>query len=392
MDRRTLLLTLAGWPAITGADAQGQAPVQVHAGAPAPSTTPAALRFPADFGAHPETRTEWWYVTGSLQAEARLWGFQVTFFRAATGVSAPLAAASASSSSSLPASRFAPSQLLFAHAALTDLEQGRLRHDQRIARGGFGIAQAQLGDTHVSLRDWRLNRTPSPTHTPLSADAQRSRYTAQVTSDSAGFAFDLSFDATQPVLLQGVGGVSKKGPAAGDASRYYSEPQLAALGTLTLDGKRIAVQGRAWLDHEWSDAFVPATAVGWDWVGMNLDDGSALTAFRLRRADGSSVHAGGSFRASGQAARNFKPDEVRFTPGRVWESAGSRARYPVQWTIETPAGVFSVNALLDNQELDSRGSSGAIYWEGLSELLDASGRRVGRGYLEMTGYAAALRL
>ena len=388
MERRTLLLSLAGWPALAGVQALGKAQAQPLA-AVLPSA-PAALRFPADFGAHPETRTEWWYVTGSLEAGARLWGFQVTFFRVATGVSAPLAVASASS----PASRFEPSQLLFAHAAVTDVEAGRLRHDQRIARSGFGIAQAQPGDTHVRLRDWQLNRASAPSPAPSSApaDPPRSRYTAQVTSDSAGFAFDLRFDATQPVLLQGVGGVSKKGPAAGDASRYYSEPQLAALGTLTLDGKRIAVQGRAWLDHEWSDAFVPATAVGWDWIGMNLENGSALTAFRLRRADGSSVHAGGSFRAPGQPVRNFGPDEVRFTPGRVWESASSRARYPVQWKIETPTGMFSVNALLDNQELDSRGSTGAIYWEGLSELLDASGRRVGRGYLEMTGYAAALRL
>ena len=359
---------------------------------PAPSAaapaTPADLRFPADFGAHPKTRTEWWYVTGSLESGARLWGFQVTFFRVATGVSAPSAAASAKS----PASRFEPSQLLFAHAALTDLEQGRLRHDQRIARSGFGIAQARLGDTHVSLRDWQLNRSPASSASAPPGGPPHSRYTAQVASDSAGFAFDLRFDAAQPVLLQGVGGVSKKGPAASDTSRYYSEPQLATQGTLTLDGKRIAVQGRAWLDHEWSDSFVPATAVGWDWIGMNLDDGSALTAFRLRRADRSSVHAGGSFRAPGQPVRNFGPDEVRFTPGRVWESPGTRGRYPVQWKIETPAGVFSVNALLDNQELDSRNSSGAIYWEGLSELRDANGRRMGRGYLEMTGYAAALRL
>ena len=390
MDRRTLLVSLAGWPALPNAQTEVQVRVQVPvlAAASPRSQVPAAapaLRFPADFGAHPETRTEWWYLTGSLEAGTRRWGFQVTFFRAATGVSTPQAAASASS----PTSRFAPAQLLFAHAALTDLEQGRLRHDQRIARSGFGIAQAQLGDTHVRLRDWQLNRTHAASPP---AEPPRSRYTAQVASDSAGFAFDLAFDATQPLLLQGVAGVSKKGPADGDASRYYSEPQLATRGTLTLDGKRIAVQGRAWLDHEWSDAFVPATAVGWDWVGMNLDDGSALTAFRLRRADGSSLHAGGSFRAPGQPVRNFGSDEVRFTPGRVWESAGSRARYPVQWKVETPAGVFSVNALLDNQELDSRGSTGAIYWEGLSELVDTSGQRVGRGYLEMTGYAAALRL
>ncbi len=360
MDRRSLLLWLAAAPALVKADDAAE-----------------ALRFPLDFGAHPAARTEWWYVTGSLQAGARLWGFQVTFFRASTGIGPSAAGA---------ASRFNPAQLLFAHAAVTDLEGQRLRHDQRIARTGFGIAQARGDDTDVVLRDWRLARTSSP------ADPTRSRYVAHVASDSAGFALDLQFDATQPVLLQGEAGLSRKGPAARDISRYYSEPQLATRGTLTLDGRASAVEGRAWLDHEWSDAFVPAGAVGWDWIGMNLDDGSALTAFRLRRADGGSVYAGGSLRRAGAAVRNFAPGEVSFTPGRVWESPSSRARYPVQWTIATPAGRFTVAALLDNQELDSRGSTGAIYWEGLSDLLDESGRKVGRGYLEMTGYAAALRL
>ena len=364
MQRRTLLLSIPGWPALAAAAGPAQAPT--------------ALRFPADFGAHPETRTEWWYITGSLQAGARLWGFQITFFRAATGLPVTVAQG--------PASRFDASQLLFAHAALTDLEAGRLRHDQRIARSGFGIAQAQVGDTAITLRDWQLTRAPSP------ADARASRYSAKVASETAGFGFELTFDTTQPVLLQGEAGLSKKGPADADTSRYYSEPQLAARGSLTLEGKRIEVQGRAWLDHEWSDSFIPSQAVGWDWIGMNLDDGSALTAFRLRRADGSSVYAGGSFRAPGQPMRNFGPDELRFTPGRIWASAATRARYPVQWTVITPVGSFRVNALLDNQELDSRASAGAVYWEGLSELLDAKGTRVGRGYLEMTGYAAALRL
>ena len=359
MDRRSLLLWLAASPAF----ARAQARAGIAKG----------LTFPADFGAHPETRTEWWYVTGSLQSGARLWGFQVTFFRSSTGIEAA------------PGSQFNPTQLLFAHAALTDLEAKRLRHDQRIARAGFGIAQARGDDTGLVLRDWQMSRTPSP-------DARLSRYRAQVASDSAGFAFALQFDATQPVLLQGDAGVSKKGPAAAETSRYYSEPQLAVQGTLTLEGKPIAVTGRAWLDHEWSDAFIPPQAVGWDWIGMNLDDGSALTAFRLRRADGSAVYAGGSFRRAFEPLRSFGPDEVKFTPGRVWESAASRARYPVQWAVETPVGKFSVNALLDNQELDSRGSVGAIYWEGLSDLLDEAGRKVGRGYLEMTGYAAALRL
>jgi predicted secreted hydrolase len=358
MDRRSLLILLAVAPELARAASQQ----------PAPS----ALRFPADFGSHPGSRTEWWYVTGSLQAGARLFGFQVTFFRSSTGVAA--------------SGKFNPAQLLFAHAAVTDLEQRRLRHDQRIARSGFGIAEARLDDTGVTLRDWSMTRAPMP------GDATRSRYSAQVASESAGFAFALGFDTTQPVLLQGDAGLSKKGPGADDLSRYYSEPQLAVTGTLTLDGRPLPVQGRAWLDHEWSDAFIPAQAVGWDWIGMNLDDGSALTAFRLRRADGSSVYAGGSHRRPGEASRSFEPDEVSFAPGRMWDSAATRARYPVQWRVTTPAGNFEVNALLDNQELDSRGSTGSVYWEGISDLLDEHGRSVGRGYLEMTGYASALRL
>ena len=331
---------------------------------------PDALVFPRDFGAHPDSRIEWWYVTGALEAGARLWGFQITFFRAGTG----LAAAATS--------RFAARQIVFAHAAVTDLEKARLRHDQRIARSGFGIAEASSVDTSLLLRDWRLVREPR-------ADA--SRYRASAASESAGFRFELVLDATGPVLLQGDGGLSQKGPQAAQASCYYSEPQLAVHGRLALDGgKPIEVGGRAWLDHEWSDSLLDASAVGWDWIGMNLDDGSALTAFRLRRADGSALWAGGSFRTATGTTRNFGPTEVSFAAGRRWTSPASKASYPVQWSIATPAGRFDVSALLDDQELDSRASTGAIYWEGLAQLADAGGRRLGRGYLEMTGYATRL--
>jgi predicted secreted hydrolase len=70
----------------------------------------------------------------------------------------------------------------------------------------------------------------------------------------------------------------------------------------------------------------------------------------------------------------------------------SQASYPVEWIVRTPADFYTVRAVIDNQELDSRASTGAIYWEGLSELRDSNGRLVGHGYLEMTGYAQPLRL
>lgn len=359
MRRRPLLLALASLPFA----------------APASPVRPGrVLAFPRDHGAHPEARTEWWYATGWLAApgeSAPRFGFQVTFFRSRTDVAAG------------HPSRFAANQLIFAHAALTDLGERRLRHDQRIARAGFEIAGAAEGDTHVALRGWTIDRH---------GGAEASAYRARLASDSAGYAVDLELAATQPVLLQGDAGFSRKGPRPEQASHYYSLPQLAVTGTLTREGRVQSVQGRAWLDHEWSESLLDAEAVGWDWIGMNLLDGGALTAFRLRRADGSVLWAGGSLRRPGGAVRAFAKDEVRFTPGETWASAASRASYPIDWRIDSPAGTHRVRALLPDQELDSRGSTGAIYWEGLSELLDAGGRRIGLGYLEMTGYAARLRL
>lgn len=351
-------------------------PLTLLASAPswAQSTHP-PLRFPVDFGAHPASGIEWWYVTGSLRAEGAAkpitHGFQITFFRSSTGLGAG------------SKSRFAARELIFAHAALTDLRDKHLRHDQRIARTGFEIARAAEGNTAIALRDWSMQR---------SGGAGASRYVARVASDTARFTFDFTFTATQPVLLQGDNGFSRKGPRDAQSSFYYSEPQLAVSGTLIVDGKPSPVVGTAWLDHEWSDALLDADAVGWDWIGMNLDDGSALTAFRMRRADGGTLFAGGSFRARGGATADFASAPPQFEPLRWWTSASSRARYPVAWRISTPVGRFTVQALLDDQELDSRASTGAIYWEGLSELLDERGTRVGVGYLELTGYAAPLKL
>ncbi len=344
------------------------------------------LAFPRDHGSHPDLRTEWWYITGQAWAGGRPWGFQVTFFRSRVEAAQPLQSA------------FAAKQLIFGHAALSDVQGQHLVHDQRIARAGFGIAGAEEGDTGVRLRDWSLTRTDA-------AGPGRSRYAARV--QGSAFALELQFDSTQPVLLQGRGGLSRKGPDAAQASYYYSQPQLAVSGHITLQGQRMAVQAppassagadalpsnRAWMDHEWSEALMHPEAVGWDWIGMNLADGSALTAFRLRRADGSALWAGGSVRGAGeQTASVFAHDAVVFTPLRRWRSGHSDAHYPVEWRVQTPAGDFTVHALLDDQELDSQGSTGAIYWEGLSELRDAGGRAVGRGYLEMTGYAKRLQL
>ena len=345
-----------------------------------------ALRFPADHGAHPDTHIEWWNVTGwlgaatgSLETLKPEFGFQVTFFRTRTG----LAEASTS--------RFAARQLVFAHVALTDLaaraRDGGLMHDQRAAREGLAIVQtpAASGRQIVQLRDWSLQRAAA-----ASSD-DPSRLRIDVRSD--GFALALALTGTQPLLLQGDAGYSQKGPDAHEASHYSSEPQLAVRGRVERAGAPARdVRGRAWLDHEWSNELLPSEAVGWDWVGFNLHDGAALMAFRLRRADGTALWAGGSFRSASGELRVFGADDVRFEPLRRWTSPRTQAAYPVEWTLTTPAGRWRVVALQDDQELDSRNSPGSVYWEGLSALHDDGGAIVGYGYLELTGYAGKLRL
>ena len=386
------------------------APLQATAVAAAPGgddtvSADRKLVFPRDHGAHPAAQIEWWYATGWLQAGAAagstaaaradspLFGFQITFFRSRVG---PLGAGQAST----PTSRFAPHQLLMAHAAITDVAGKTHQHAQRIARWSgddtLPEAHARRADTDLALGRWTLQRAADGTHHALLA------------APEAGFALALQLRPSQPVLLQGVAGYSRKGPQPGQASHYTTQPQLQVQAQLTRAGQRLALAGRGWLDHEWSDSLLGAgasasgagAATGWDWIGINLADGGALTAFVLRRGggrpdgspDGNVLWAGGSHRPLGGVLRNFGPDEVMFSPLRHWASPATGARYPVQWRIRTPAGVFVLRALQDAQELDSRASVGTVYWEGLAELLNEAGNRIGLGYLEMTGRAQPLRL
>ncbi len=337
----------------------------------------AALRFPRDAGAHNDYAIEWWYITGFANARGQTaaLGYQLTFFRSRVAGTQAMQ------------SRLAARQLLFAHAAVTDVQGKTLWHDQRIARWSgealgsnpADLAAASLGDTDIVLRDWSLRRVGED---------------LQANIPASDFQLELTFKATQPPVLQGQQGLSRKGPDAAQASYYYSLPQLQANGSIALKGQRHTLDAgsTAWLDHEWSQQVLHPRAVGWDWIGINLLDGGALTAFQLRDAAGHALWDGGSLRNAGGAMRTFSHGEVSFQALRRWHSDLSQTHYPVEWTVRTPTETYTVKAVVDNQELDSRNSTGAIYWEGLSEVWDNSGKLVGRGYLEMTGYAAPLKL
>ena len=295
------------------------------------------LVFPRDHGAHPEYRVEWWYVTGWLDGPR---GFQVTFFRARPD-----------EASDNP-SRFNPRQIIFAHAALADPKHGRLVHDQRAARAGFSLADALTERTEVWIDDWRLA-------------LERDRYRARIAARD----FDLDFTIlAHELVLQGERGFSRKGHRPHEASYYYSRPQLEVSGRLN----GAPVNGTAWLDHEWSSAYMAPEATGWDWAGINLFDGGSRMGFRMRNAAGETHYA---------------PPEVILKPIRLWKSPRTGVDYPVSMQLND----LRLEPLIDDQELDSRLSTGTIYWEGAVRAYRGS-TEVGRGYLELTGYWKPMKL
>ncbi len=317
------------------------------------------LAFPRDRGAHPGHRIEWWYVTGEVEGPRGPLGFQVTFFRVRNKAAED------------NPSRFSPRQLLFAHAAIADPARGRLLHDQRAARLLGDLVRAREGETDVRLDGWTLARV---------GPAYQARIAAE------GFALELDLVPTQAPLLQGDGGFSRKGPLASQASYYYSEPQLEVTGRIVAGGAPLSVRGRAWLDHEWSSALLAPEANGWDWLGANLDDGGALTIFRVRGKDGATVWATATRRARDEQATTALATAIAFTPRRTWTSPRTGVTYPVEMDIAAGAERWSIRPLMDDQELDARSSTGTLYWEGAVRVESASGAR-GRGYLELTGYS-----
>ena len=331
------------------------------------------IALPQDSGAHAAFRTEWWYATGWLTTpDNQSLGFQITFFRSATG------------HDDADPSAFAPSQLIIAHAALSDPAVGHLAHDQRIARQGFGLAYAKPDNTDVKLDAWKIIRAADG-HYDVSVDAN-------------GFSLHLTLKPTQAPLIQGERGYSRKGPRPEQASYYYSEPQLRVTGSVVRPNTvsssshgNIEVTGMAWLDHEWSSTLLDANAIGWDWLGANLTDGSALMAFKIRRRDGHAIWAHATLRNPDGLVTTFGPDQVDFTPVRTWRSPRTNTSYPVSMTVKTGALTWQLNPLMDDQELDARQSSGAVYWEGAVRV-SREGADVGWAYLELTGYANALRL
>ena len=358
--RRSLMLAALAAPAVRAA------PVAARAEPDYAAVTPRPLAFPRDHGAHPAYRIEWWYLTGWLDAQPQPLGFQITFFRSRTPVD--------------PAnpSRFAAHQLLIAHAALADPARGTLLHEQRIARAGFGVA-ADERDTDVRLDGWRFRRQADGATTPRSPAAvsssrstrpRRSRCCCRATPASR--ARDRAPSRRATITRSRISRCARAWCATAAARRS---------------------RGRAWLDHEWSSTLLDPDAAGWDWIGMNLDDGAALTAFQIRRkADAGALWAYAALRAPGSpTVQLFAPEAVRFEPLRDLALAAHRRDLSGRAAHSRGPRRFDTSRCCPTRS-SMRAPVPAPCTGRARAACSKSGKPVGRGYLELTGYVAPLTL
>ena len=327
------------------------------------------FEFPRDHASHPEFKLEWWYYTGNVQtASGRRFGYQVTFFR--VGVDA----------SPANPSRWAVRDLFMTHLAVSDPTGRRYRFDERLSRGGPGLAGAATDRYRVWNEDWAA-----------SLDDQGRHVIRAVNRDTG---VELTLDEGKPPAINGVNGISQKGALAGNASHYYSLTRMPTRGTIVVDGERFAVTGESWMDHEFGTSFLEKEQQGWDWLSMQLSDGRDLMLYQLRRGDGSrDPRSSGTLVDAAGRTTHLAAGDFTLTPSGVTFRAASGATYPIRWSVQIPKAqiALDVTTPLDDQELSTEGA-GISYWEGLIDVKGTSGQAAitGRGYLEMTGYRGSL--
>ena len=325
--------------------------------------------FPKDFGPHPDYQTEWWYHTGNLESEGgERFGYQLTIFRRAVLPEADRAERE---------SALATEQIYMGHFAISDVSAGEHYAFERFMRGAAGLAGAQSEPYQVWLENWKIEEIAGGQY--------------RLMAEQDGVAIDLLLEDLKGPILHGDGGYSQKGPEAGNASHYYSQTRLESAGIVRTPKGSFGVSGLSWKDHEFSTSALSAGQVGWDWFSIQLDDGSELMVFQIRRSDGTiDPFSSGTWLSSNGEVTPLERKDFEIQVEDTWASPNTSAEYPSKWIIRIPGMETDllVTPLLADQEMNVSYN----YWEGAVSV-DGTGHGTsisGSGYVEMTGYAASI--
>jgi RND superfamily putative drug exporter len=364
-------------PLVLACDANGRllsnSPA-VHPTVPtaAPTDTPPAdpqpVVFPRDEGPH-DRLTEWWYYTGHLLGGGSRYGFEFVIFRAERG-GFPVSWAS--------------------HLALTDETGGTFMYEQRSEIG----PQVDLGEGEgfgLSIHGSDDNGVVDAAASPWEMRGLGVIHGLDAKAKDFGISLSLGDRRSEPVLHDGDGWVDF---GAAGSSYYYSQPRMEANGTLTVGGQALQVRGTAWFDHQWGD-FIAVGGGGWDWFAINLNNDMDMTFSLVRAADGTYPLAYGTIVDWDGRTTHLTSDQFTVESLDTWTSPTTGATYPSRWRIEIPDKGWQIDLTptVADQELDTRETTGVVYWEGsqtvtaTQALGTSSNEYEGQGYVELTGYA-----
>jgi predicted secreted hydrolase len=328
--------------------------------------------FPRDHFDHPEFQTEWWYYTGNLKSvDGHRFGFELTFFRQAL--------------SRDPAKNgmWDVKDIYLAHLALSDLDGKKFYHAERTNRSGPGIAAVSDTLRKIWNGNWQVR---------WRGEEQ------ELTAIDERFQLHLTLHSEKPPVIHGENGVSQKAKGPGRASHYISLTRLATSGVIDTAGKRFAVSGSSWMDHEFFTHQLDPGQIGWDWLSLQLADNTELMLFDIRLKDGSidSYSSGTYVDADGKTTHLRSEDFTLQPTGETWTSPATKAKYPIHWKVAVPKLniELDVTTPLESQELAGESKFVPNYWEGAIVAVGRRGPQAlnGVGYLEMTGYDRAVQL
>ena len=334
---------------------------------------PRQWSFPRDFGRHDGFGLEWWYFTGNVRTQdGRAFGYQLTFFR---NELAPKHETTPESRTE-PASPWRTRELHFAHAAISDIDRQTFWHADRQSRQRPGLARAAADTLDVRLLDWACALRDGVIH---------------LTAGDKDHAIELRCEIERGPILQGEGGLNRKGDKPGQGSYYHSLTRLRTTGTLTVRGETHEVAGLSWMDQEFSSNQLDSGQQGWDWFSIQLDDGRDVMAYQIRAKTDPDAdvqpYTWATVVNDDGSTRYLRDRGVTFTPDDHWTSDQTGGRYPQRWTIEIDGmQPMTVRTRFTGQELISGAGGDIAYYEGAMEILDTNGDRIGLGYVEMTGY------
>ena len=319
--------------------------------------------FPRDHGNHPDFKTEWWYVTGHLinKANGDRYGYQLTFFRQAS----PKNKWRGNSS-------WQSDQIYMAHAAITNEKEKSFIHEEKLNRGGI-LANSKIGDLDVFNESWLLKRIPSG-----EVNLQMSVKNMQLR---------LQLKPMTSLVTFGENGVSRKGDDPTASSHYLTYPRMQSEGSMSLpNGSSVEVEGLSWMDHEISSNQLASNQSGWDWAGIQLNNGDSIMFYRLRLADGTQDGNSIAYFVDdrGKIFKKTKDFSIKILSN--WMSPTTRIEYPSRIELSIDKDIYIIDPVLKDQELISKRPGGLSYWEGSCRVKDLSGNIIGNTYLELTGY------